>query len=1144
MISNLPDSSINFRAIFRALPGLLVAVSPEFKILAVSKSFERVSGTTESDLIGTCMAEFCAKFLPGTVSDHQQKWQNSLNFLIQYQKPHNLGTDCITVAIPHGQSETKYWHTVNTPVFDELGQLLYILHEAKDITNEYLASQEAKQNKERFETLSLATNDAVWDWNLETDVITWNEAYKTLFGYIQIDATLTSWYHLIHPEDRDRVSASLQKVKANGDKFWSDEYRFLCADGSYCFILDRGYLHYDQQGKPCRMIGSMLDITLQKKYEKQLQEQADFFQFLADSVPTFIWTTNPDGVTDYRNKYYLDYVGKDKSATFHFSELLPPDTREQVATQWRTNLMLGQPFEMEVHIRAKNGEYRWTLARATPKYNTNGEIIKWVGTATDIDAQKKLNEHLIESTKRFQFLSDTVPAFIWTSNPDGTTDYRNKHYYNYIGKHQVNNPDFDWSTVIHPEDREDTVNKWIQSVNTGRPYEIEHRIHSESGEFRWILSRAHAMRDEAGAIVKWFGTSIDIQEQKEVQQVILERDAYLQRMLSDAPILFFMLRTENLVCAFTNPSFNKLYNNRTFIGLPAKEAWPELEAQDFIHIIENVYHSGTAYKSNEYPLNYDRYGNGEMDSGFFNFSIQPLLNEKGQVEGVMCFAVEVTEQVLAKHQAQALANRLQHEKENFRFLAESVPQLVWSAHPDGSVDYFSQQWQQYTGVDPLQSLGWGWEDALYPEDLPLTLVKWNNSAKTGEPYEIEYRLRKFDGTYRWFLGRGVPMRDQYGTIVKWFGTCTDIHEQKLIQEKLEESTNRFRFLAEAMPQKVWTAQADGYIDYFNQHWLTYTGLSFENLKGFGWTKAFHPEDQHLTTVIWENALQQATDFQMEHRLVNADGTYRWHLSRGIPMKNDTGEVAMWVGTNTDIHEQKIAQQNLIAINNELTKRNDDLDRFVYTASHDLKLPIINMGSIFEELVANCEFTDPDNVKLIQMFHKSLEQIHTTITDLSEIAKIQKNIDAETEEINVPELLEEVKLSIQEMIKTAGATILTDFTGCPKINFSRANLRSILYNLVSNAIKYASPERLPVVKISITPQDDYNVLSVQDNGLGLNLDQHQNKLFQMFKRFHNHVPGTGLGLYIINRIMQNNNGYVQVESKENEGSTFRVYFKMI
>lgn len=1006
-----------YRLLFESLSGYFLAISPQLTVLAASNTFIVKTGLPKNAVLGKPIMSLYTHWVPAAAAGHICEWENALAYLQTNQAS-------FTMAEQHppffgaAPAPAKHWQLVNTPVYAATGELIYIIHEVKDITAQYLANEKARQSEERFNMVALATNDAVWDWNLQNNTITWNEGYKSLFGFAEINASLNSRYDSIHPDDRERIIAGINQAIANNQHFWYDEYRFRCADGSYSDIVDRGYVLYNTAGAAYRMVGSMQDITLSKKAEQQQKETAQFFRFLADTVPAFIWTSNPDGSTDYRNQYYYDFVGLDT-------------TRQ---------------------------------------------------------------------------------------------------------------PGFSWTDVLHPDDREESLQQWLHAVKTGELFEIEHRLRAKTGKYHWILSRARAMRDEQGHIIKWFGSSTDIEAQKKYQQELQAREAWLQRLLTDAPVLFCVLRGPDLVCTFINPNLEHFYSKRAYIGLAAREAWPELADQNFISILNNVYTTGQPFVANEFLLNIKKQDNEHLQASYLNISVQPLRDANNLVEGVLFFGVDVTGQVVAKNQAEMLASKIRHETEKFKLLSEAVPQLVWTARPDGLIDYLNQQWITYTGIPWEESRGSGLLEVLHPDDYEFTMQLWRESLATGKPLELEYRLRNAAGQYRWHLVRGLALKNEEGRIIKWCGTCTDIHDQKYIQQKLQESNDRFRFLAESIPQKVWTAKPNGEIDYYNQQWLQFTGLTFEELKDWGWEKIIHPDDLNDTTRFWQKSLATATDFQMENRLRQADGTYRWHLTRGLPMHNEQGLLTMWVGTNTDINEQKVNQENLQEANAELKRINEDLDRFVYTASHDLKLPIINMGSLFGEIIRSSEFTDPDHNKLVELFYKSLDQINATISDLLEITKVQKNINAEKEKVDLQQLTNEICLSIQDLVQNSQARIFTDFAPIPYLEFSKANLRSILYNLISNAIKYRSPHRPPDIYISTAMAGDFNVLTVKDNGLGINLARHKDKLFQMFKRFHSHVPGTGLGLYMVNRIMQNNNGYIEVDSNLDTGSTFRIYFR--
>lgn len=228
---------------------------------------------------------------------------------------------------------------------------------------------------------------------------------------------------------------------------------------------------------------------------------------------------------------------------------------------------------------------------------------------------------------------------------------------------------------------------------------------------------------------------------------------------------------------------------------------------------------------------------------------------------------------------------------------------------------------------------------------------------------------------------------------------------------------------------------------------------------------------------------------------------------------------------------------------ELTKINNDLDNFIYTASHDLKAPINNIEGLMKLLGnrLNKGSDNPNEVEnIMQMVHKSVKRFKNTLRDLTEVAKVEDD-SSDTAHVNFKEMMEEVRLTITDLIREYDARLIEDFSEVTDINFSRKNLRSILYNLVSNAIKYSSPERQPEVKISTRRQNGFIVLKVEDNGLGIKKES-QAKVFGMFKRLHNHVEGTGVGMAIVKRIIENNGGRIEMESEPGKGTTFYVYLK--
>ncbi|UYZ59747.1 PAS domain-containing sensor histidine kinase [Hymenobacter latericus] len=235
-----------------------------------------------------------------------------------------------------------------------------------------------------------------------------------------------------------------------------------------------------------------------------------------------------------------------------------------------------------------------------------------------------------------------------------------------------------------------------------------------------------------------------------------------------------------------------------------------------------------------------------------------------------------------------------------------------------------------------------------------------------------------------------------------------------------------------------------------------------------------------------------------------------------------------------------ANELLTTKNEQLTRINADLDSFVYTASHDLKQPINNMAGLFGELKRVASFNDPEAEPMMQMFEDALQQILTTIGGLTEVVQLQRQLErVPAEEILLQPVCEEIIRSLQRPDEVP-AHFSLDFAAAPTLRMARPGLHSMLYNLLSNAIKYASPERPPHVHLSTQPDGDQVVLRVQDNGRGINLQRHGHELFQLFRRFHPEVVGSGMGLYLVNRLVHQAGGHVEVDSTVGEGTTFRIY----
>jgi PAS domain S-box-containing protein len=344
----------------------------------------------------------------------------------------------------------------------------------------------------------------------------------------------------------------------------------------------------------------------------------------------------------------------------------------------------------------------------------------------------------------------------------------------------------------------------------------------------------------------------------------------------------------------------------------------------------------------------------------------------------------------------------------------------------------------------------------------------------------------------------------------------------------EAARERFRFLAESMPQKIFTATPSGDVDYFNRQWMEFTGLTFNDIKGWGWTRFIHPDCLEDNLLSWRRSVETGEPFRFEHRVRRADGAYRWHLTRALAMRDADGKISMWIASNTDIHEQKEREE-------ELRRANDDLQQFAFSASHDLQEPIRNVA-IYSEIVADQykDRLDDEGQQFLGFLTEGGRRLATLINDLLAYTRAGVAL-GEVTNVDSEVVLQHTLSNLTEAIRENQAKVTHD--SLPEVLMGEAHLQQIFQNLITNALKYRT-EQPPLIHISATDLGSAWRISVEDNGIGIQ-SQYKEKIFGVFKRLHRDekYPGTGIGLAICQRVVERYGGRIWVESEPGKGSTF-------
>ena len=411
--------------------------------------------------------------------------------------------------------------------------------------------------------------------------------------------------------------------------------------------------------------------------------------------------------------------------------------------------------------------------------------------------------------------------------------------------------------------------------------------------------------------------------------------------------------------------------------------------------------------------------------------------------------------------------------------------------------------------------------------------RFRHTRDTGEPYRVpEFSEERYDRKereyYDWQIHR-IPLPDGRQGVVCYF---SDISAHVKAREAVTESEERLRFMAESMPQKIFTAKPSGEVDYFNRQWTTFTGLSFDQIKDWGWKQFIHPEDVEENVRTWKHSLDTGEPFEFVHRFRRADGAYRWHLSRAHAMRDADGKISMWIGSNTDIHKEKQTEE-------ELRRVNEDLNLFAFAASHDLQEPLRMITSYSQLLVREHRGAlNEDAEKLVGYIGEGTKRMRELLSDLLAYTALSAEQEVSADLIDLNAVLKKVLENLKPAIRDSGASIRVN--SLPRVRGAEVHFVQIFQNLIGNAIKYrgAAP---PAINVSAGMLNGEWRFEISDNGMGIAPEYHE-KIFGIFKRLHGKkIPGTGVGLAICKRVVERQGGRIWVESEAGQGAKF--YFTL-
>jgi PAS domain S-box-containing protein len=729
-------------------------------------------------------------------------------------------------------------------------------------------------------------------------------------------------------------------------------------------------------------------------HAQPLPQSTDLPRLSLEAIPGLVATLLPDGRMEFTNRPALEFHGPQALEGCPWPEFLHPEDREQFTVRWRRAARSQEPVDIELRVRRADGAYRWIDARIHPLRDDQGETARWFALLTDIDDRKRAEQAARASEQSLRLILDSIPGFVHTLTPKGEIELVNKRILEFFGLPVEELKD--WSRVTHPDDVQRVGEVLRHSLRTGTMFEVESRARRADGTYRWLHARGMPLRDESGAIVRWYHVLTDVDDRKRAEEA------------------------------------------------------------------------------------------------------------------------------------------LRASEKNLRLMVDSIATFICTSARDGSVEYVNKPLADYTGksLDELRN----WSIVVYPDDLAMVAEHWQHSISTGAPFNVEVRVRRADGVYRWFLCRGLPLRSDDGEIVRWYNVLTDIEDRKAAEELTRARERDMGLIIETIPAHVWCADPNGALTYANSHLLQYAGITYETLIGDPF-QYMHPDDIENIAAVWAEALRTGGTYVNQYRMRRADGEFRWVQAFAQLGKDEAGRPTRWYGLVLDIDDRVKAEEALRDTRARFARATQvaTVGELSASIAHEINQPlaaVVANGHACHKWLA----TEPPNIpRALQSLDRIIRDGKAAADVIQRIRALYRHAPPSKDALSLNEVIEEVCGLMATEVRRRLITLRLDLhQHLPAVLADRVQLQQVLSNLLRNAAEAMDnvSDRSRELDITSLREGDRVVVHMRDTGDGME------DFANAFDPFFTTKPhGMGMGLAICRSIVETHGGRLWATRATPNGSVF-------
>jgi|GEM_PF-2352616 len=817
-------------------------------------------------------------------------------------------------------------------------------------------------------------------------------------------------------------------------------------------------------------------------------------------------------------------------------EFYHPEDRTAVRHAVQRCIEDGTPYDQELRFRTAKGREIWVRVIGEAVRAEDGTVTSVRGAIQEITERKEAERNLRASELRFREVADQMPFLMWSADAAGNTEYVNRYLHEYTGADPRLPSAAGWQSIVHPDDFASSAARWEGSLATGDPHAMDVRLRRGSdGVYRWFHMQATLTHDSDGKPLKWYGSAVEIHQTKHAKQQAVALAERLQTTLESITDAFYTLDRQWRFTYLNETAQNHL--ERSASELEGKNVWEEFPGT-LGTILEREYRRAMQLQqTTEFQIFY------EPLSRWFDVKAYP------SDEGLAVYFQDVTQKHQDEEQLRLLHTCVASVNEFIAITAAESSEAGWPR-----LVFVNDALLRYTGYRREELIGQSPAILHGPETQADVLERIHAAIESKQSISEEVINYTKAGEAFWCEVNLAPVADATGQITHLIAIARNITERKQAEQQLQASEERFRFLSQATSDTIWDWDL-----LTNQIWWS-TG--FEKLWGHPisepgvpieqWVQHIHPEDREQVMASVRQVIDEGgICWSGEYRFLRRDGSQAYVLDRGSVVRDEQGRAIRMVGGMTDRTVRKQAEQEIQRLNEvledrvqqrtaELQAANKELEAFSYSVSHDLISPLRSIDSF--SLIVLEDYSpklDDEGRRLLNIIRAEAQRMDQLIHDLLNFAKTGRQPIC-TDTCN----LSEIAQAVFDTLPPDSRSHVRRFEvgPLPLVEGDPAMLRVVLFNLIANAVKFTRNQPEATVEVGGWRETAHAVIYVKDNGVGFD-PRYQQKLFQVFQRLHSEeeFEGTGVGLAIVQRIINRHGGQVWAESQPDQGAT--LYFSL-